>query len=177
MAWVAGLGARVLEPCAPDKRILSAETRPEVIERTEASSAKQWVQRVQEQPREHVHVGFVRVDLRVVRVSEGPRTVHWAAFHFLIHRHPALLKEEKVELTPEQLRREWKTTQTNSQANIVRTIHSLSECCVGLQGATLLTGCNKLELSLQGFDIFEIMPEFDYLLVDKSDDKKNALTK
>jgi len=77
---------------------------------------------------------------------------------------PALLKQEKVELTPAQLRTEWKTSQTRSQGEIVKSLHLLGECCVGVQGVTLLTGTNKFEASFQGFDVFEVLPEFAYLL-------------
>ena len=75
-----------------------------------------------------------------------------------------LLQGQKVEITPEEKRREWKTTQMGSRANVIVMLGKLRDVCVGVNAVTLLSGTNKFEVSMQGFDIFELLPEVDVVV-------------
>ena len=74
---------------------------------------------------------------------------------------PSLLKKDVVEKSDEELRREWKTTQTSSQTVVLKTLGGVMDSCVGVCGMTLLSGTSRFDVSLQGFDIFELFPEFE----------------
>ena len=65
------------------------------------------------------------------------------------------------ELSPAEMRRSWWKTQSKSRMAFLKMYIALQQCCIGVQAVTVLSGTNKFELSLQGFDIFEILPELE----------------
>ena len=78
-----------------------------------------------------------------------------------IKMDPNLLKKEVKELSPAEMRRDWEKTQNKSRMAFLKMYIALQQCCIGVQAITLLSGTNKLELGLQGFDFFEISPELE----------------
>eukprot|EP00518_Triparma_eleuthera_P021902 CAMPEP_0197555270 /NCGR_PEP_ID=MMETSP1320-20131121/12993_1 /TAXON_ID=91990 /ORGANISM="Bolidomonas sp., Strain RCC2347" /LENGTH=797 /DNA_ID=CAMNT_0043116271 /DNA_START=117 /DNA_END=2507 /DNA_ORIENTATION=+ len=72
-----------------------------------------------------------------------------------IKMDPNLLKKEVKELSPAEMRRSWWKTQSKSRMAFLKMYIALQQCCIGVQAVTVLSGTNKFELSLQGFDIFE----------------------
>ena len=99
-------------------------------------------------------------------MSEG-RAVRFAntcdaTYHSLgIKMDPNLLKKEVKELSPSEMRRSWWKTQSKSRMAFLKMYIALQQCCIGVQAATVLSGTNKFELGLQGFDLFEILPELE----------------
>ena len=57
--------------------------------------------------------------------------------------------------------KEWRSEQCKSQLAFLEMYVALKESCVGINGVTILSGTNKFELDLQGFDIFEMSPDFE----------------
>ena len=80
-----------------------------------------------------------------------------------IKMDPNLLKKDTKEKTGQELRNEWKTAQTKSQLAVLQMYAALKQCCVGVVNVTVISGTNKFELNLQGFDIFEVAPEVEEL--------------
>jgi hypothetical protein len=80
-----------------------------------------------------------------------------------IKMDPNLLKKDTRKKSDQELLSEWKTTQTKSQLSVLQMYGALKNSCIGVSGLTMISGTNKFEVNLQGFDIFEVAPELDDL--------------
>ncbi|GMH82651.1 hypothetical protein TL16_g09330 [Triparma laevis f. inornata] len=78
-----------------------------------------------------------------------------------IKMDPNLLKKEVKQLTPEEMRKDWKKKQFKSRMAFLKMYAAIQQACVGVNAVTVMSGTNKFELGLQGFDLFEVTPEID----------------
>ena len=78
-----------------------------------------------------------------------------------IKMDPNLLKTDKGPVTFADQQKAWRTRQVDTRNELLNCYAAVQQCCVGIQGIMVLSGTNKFEVQMQGWDIFEVFPELE----------------
>ncbi|GMI28367.1 hypothetical protein TrRE_jg11301, partial [Triparma retinervis] len=134
----------------------------ETIADGKAHAEKMDIERREKEEKENeVLGGMSDMDRRRKQLAADKKKLAQKLEKLGIKMDPNLLKTDKGPVSFADLQKTWRGTQVDTRNDLLDCYAAMQQCCVGMQGITVLSGTNKFEVQMQGWDIFEVLPELD----------------